>query len=216
MTKIFTRIIFFKLISTFFLVGFSSCEKEECPDPETMNLPVSNKLQDYENRIFDIYQGNDTIKLKESTTGIIYTYVSKPVNTYYHYVNVDDELMGCPMWEKYENKRVIFYRTDNQSNLSINIETNVTYPRSDYNSFSIYFPDGKTIYYELGNRFKSDTLFTYEHYTIEGVTYDSVYKIVRENNRDSSFNNYYALYSKTHGILQLKFYNSNTFFSRVK
>ena len=55
---------------------------------------------------------------------------------------------------------------------------------------------------------------TYEVFEIEGIIYKDVYKFISDTQRDSTFNDYYALYTKNDGLLEIKFPGGNTF-SRV-
>jgi hypothetical protein len=191
----------------------SSCEQEEktCLEKDRTYLDTGNSpLLSYENDVFNIYKGNDTLRLKESSTGIIHTFVSKPVNQFYVYYSpfdVDD--LGCRRYTKYENKEVVFYRTDDQSRLSISI--NPRFP-SKFNYFIIYYLSEP--FFDGSGRFRLAVDITYNEYEVEGKLYKDVYKFISDTNQDSSFNDYYALYTKNEGVLEIKFPGGNTF-SRV-
>jgi|688.fasta_scaffold659281_1 hypothetical protein len=190
----------------------SSCEREEktCVenDPTFLDTAISPLLY-YENNIFNIYKGNDTLRLKESSTGIIHTFVSQPVNQFYVYYSDFEPGDKCLRYTKYENKEVVFYRTDDQSRLSISI--NPRFPSSFY-YFTIYYQ--RVPFFDVASRFNTGRSFTYLKYNIEGITYDSVFKIITFENDDSLFMDYYTLYSVTNGLLEIKFPGGNTF-SRV-
>jgi hypothetical protein len=173
----------------------SSCEREEktCVEKDRTYLDTGNSpLLSYENDVFNIYKGNDTLRLKESSTGIIHTFVSKPVNQFYVYYSpfdVDD--IGCKRFTKYENKEVIFYRTDDQSRLSVCINTR--FP-SQFNYFIIYYLS--LPFFDGSGRFRLAIDITYKEYQVEGKLYKDVYKFISDTNQDSSFYDYYALYTK--------------------
>jgi hypothetical protein len=69
-------------------------------------------------------------------------------------------------------------------------------------------------FFDVASRFNTGRSFTYLKYDIEGITYDSVFKIITFENDDSLFMDYYSLYSVTKGLLEIKFPGGNTF-SRV-
>jgi hypothetical protein len=191
----------------------SSCEREEktCVEKDRTYLDTFiNPLLEYENNIFNIYKGNDTMRLKESSTGIIHTFVSKPVNQFYVYYSDFEPGDKCLRYTKYENKEVVFYRTDDQSRLSISI--NPRFP-SGFDYFTIYYQ--RVPFFDVSSRFVTGRSFTYLKYDIEGITYDSVFKIITFENDDSLFMDYYSLYSVTKGLLEIKFPGGNTF-SRVQ
>jgi len=190
----------------------SSCEREEktCVEKDRTYLDTFiNPLLEYENNIFNIYKGNDTLRLKESSTGIIHTFVSKPVNQFYVYYSDFEPGDKCLRYTKYENKEVVFYRTDDQSRLSISI--NPRFP-SGFDYFTIYYQ--RVPFFDVSSRFTTGREYTYQHYSIEGITYDSVFKLISDQQRDSLFLDYYSLYSITKGLLEIKFPGGNTF-SRV-
>jgi hypothetical protein len=191
----------------------SSCEREDktCVEKDRTYLDTFiNPLLEYENNIFNIYKGNDTMRLKESSTGIIHTFVSKPVNQFYVYYSDFEPGDKCLRYTKYENKEVVFYRNDDQSTLSISI--NPRFP-SGFDYFTIYYQ--RVPFYDYSDRFIMEGDITYKDYQIEGKTYKNVYKFINDSERDSSFTAYYALYNKTEGVLQIKFEDGNTF-SRVQ
>jgi hypothetical protein len=187
----------------------SSCEREEktCVEKDRTYLDTFiNPLLEYENNIFNIYKGNDTMRLKESSTGIIHTFVSKPVNQFYVYYSDFEPGDKCLRYTKYENKEVVFYRTDDQSRLSISI--NPRFP-SGFDYFTIYYQ--RVPFYDVSSRFTTGREYTYKEYTIEGIKYDSVFKVITDSNRDSLFYEHYALYNKSKGVLAIKFPGGNTF-----
>jgi hypothetical protein len=188
----------------------SSCEREEktCVEKDRTYLDTFiNPLLEYENNIFNIYKGNDTMRLKESSTGIVHTFVSKPVNQFYVYYSDFEPGDKCLRYTKYENKEVVFYRTDDQSSLSISI--NPRFP-SGFDYFTIYYK--RVPFFDYTTRFVSD--ITFKDYEIEGKVYENVYIFISDSQRDSTFNDYYALYTKNDGLLEIKFPGGNTF-SRV-
>jgi hypothetical protein len=62
--------------------------------------------------------------------------------------------------------------------------------------------------------FIGENFITYKEYTVNGIRYENVYKIIANQEYDSSFNDYYALYNKADGLLEIKLPGGNTF-SRV-
>jgi hypothetical protein len=192
---------------------FSSCEREEktCVEKDRTYLDTPLRtLSGYENNIFNIYKGNDTLRLKESSTGTVHTFVSKPVNLFYVYFSNSDVDTECKRYRKYENKEVVFYRTDDQSRLSISI--NPRFP-SGFDYFTIYYQ--RVPFFDYSDRFIMQVDITYEVFEIEGIIYKDVYKFISDTQRDSTFNDYYALYTKNDGLLEIKFPGGNTF-SRVQ
>jgi len=190
----------------------SSCEREEktCVEKDRTYLDTPlRRLIEYENNIFNIYNGNDTLRLKESSTGTVHTFVSKPVNLFYVYFSNSDVDTECKRYRKYENKEVVFYRTDDQSRLSISI--NPRFP-SGFDYFTIYYQ--RVPFFDYSDRFIMQVDITYEVFEIEGIIYKDVYKFISDTQRDSTFNDYYALYTKNDGLLEIKFPGGNTF-SRV-
>lgn len=189
-----------------------SCEREDktCVEKDRTYLDTGiSPLLYYENDIFNIYKGNDTMRLKESSTGIIHTFVSKPVNQFYVYSSYSDPDAECKRYDKFENKEVVFYRTDNQSQLSISI--NPRFPSRFY-YFTIYYQ--RVPFFDYSDRFRLAVDITYKEYEVEGIIYKDVYKFISETHRDSTFNDFYALYTRNEGVLEIKFPGGNTF-SRV-
>jgi hypothetical protein len=190
----------------------SSCNREEktCVEKDRTYLDTFiNPLLEYENNIFNIYKGNDTLRLKESSTGIVHTFVSKPVNQFYVYYSDFEPGDKCLRYTKYENKEVVFYRTDDQSLLSISINTR--FP-SGFDYFTIYYQ--RVPFFDGSGRFIMEGDITYKEYIVDTKKYYNVYKFISDTNQDSSFNDYYALYTKNEGVLEIKFPGGNTF-SRV-
>jgi len=188
----------------------SSCNREEktCVEKDRTYLDTPIRaLIGYENILFNIYKGNDTLRLKESSTGIIHTFVSQPVNQFYVYHSDFEPGDKCLRYTKYENKEVVFYRTDDQSRLSISI--NPRFPSRFY-YFTIYYQ--RVPFFDYTTRFVSD--ITFKDYEIEGKVYKNVYIFISDSQRDSTFMDYYALYTQDEGILEIKFPGGNTF-SRV-
>jgi hypothetical protein len=191
---------------------FSSCEREEktCVEKDRTYLDTFiNPLLEYQSNIFNIYKGNDTLRLKESSTGIIHTFVSKPVNQFYVYYSDFEPGDKCLRYTKYENKEVVFYRTDDQSRLSISI--NPRFP-SGFDYFTIYYQ--RVPFFDYSDRFRLAVDITYKEYEVEGIIYKDVYKFISDTQRDSTFMDYYALYTQEEGLLEIKFPGGNTF-SRV-
>ena len=190
----------------------SSCEREEktCVEKDRTYLDTFiNPLLEYQSNIFNIYKGNDTLRLKESSTGIIHTFVSQPVNQFYVYHSDFEPGDKCLRYTKYENKEVVFYRTDDQSRLSISI--NPRFP-SGFDYFTIYYQ--RVPFFDYSDRFRLDVDITYKEYEVEGRIYKDVYKFISDTQRDSTFMDYYALYTQEEGLLEIKFPGGNTF-SRV-
>jgi hypothetical protein len=188
----------------------SSCEREEktCVEKDRTYLDTPLwRLMEYENNIFSIYKGNDTLRLKESSTDIIHTFTSDQVRLYYTYNSDSEPDDKCLRYTKYENKKIVFYQTDNKSELSISIKRE----RSGW-EFFIYFQ--RVPFYCYSVAFIGENFITYKQYTIDGTTYKNVYKIIANQEYDSSFNDYYALYNKADGLLEIKLPGGNTF-SRV-
>jgi hypothetical protein len=193
----------------------SSCDREEktCveKDRSYLDTPVI-KLLDYENNLFNIYNENDTLLLKESSTGIIHTFISKPVNTFYRSHTIDYPDVECKRYEKFENKQVVFYNIKDDSELSITVWRELRSYSSGFYYFTIFFKNFS--FYDYSGRFLMEDDITYKEYEVEGIIYKDVYKFISDTQRDSTFNDYYALYTKNEGVLEIKFPGGNTF-SRV-
>ena len=108
---------------------------------------------------------------------------------------------------------MVFYRTDDQSELSVRI---VRLPKGSTPGFRYFYIHFKRFpFYDTSSRLSGGNRdITYKEYVVEGKLYEDVYKIISNSNSDSSFNDYFALYTKAEGVLQIKFEDGNTF-SRV-